>query len=57
MKTSQSLFDDTREKKSLEAERAFEAEMAVRRRVMVKICVPVGILLVLAIGLDRKSVV
>lgn len=51
MKTSQSLFDDTSEKKSLEAERAFEAEMAVRRRTMVKICVPLGILLALGVGL------
>ncbi len=64
MKSSRSLFDESKEKKSLDAERAFEAEMAVRRRTMMKICVPAGILLVLVViglviwqnSLARKSV-
>ena len=63
MKTSRSLFDENKEKKSLDAERAFEAEMAVRRRTMIKVCVPAGILLVLVViglviwqnSLARKS--
>ena len=49
MKTSRSLFDESKGKKSLDAERVFEAEMAVRRRTMIKVCVPAGILLVLAV--------
>ena len=46
---SRSLFDDSRERRSLEAERVFDAQMAVRRKQALKLCIPLGLALVAAV--------